>query len=157
MSRISMLEAVKIQARVLIPVVKALEVELGREEAHALVGRAIGESWSDFVTSRNPKRNQHPGEAASGFDFPVESEIVEHTDDSFGRNFTACAFADYFREIGEPEIGALLTCGVDFAVERKLRPEWEFRRTQTQMQGAPFCDFRWRRKPGSSAVRGDRK
>ena len=52
----------------------------------------------------------------------------------------------YFRSIGEPEVGALLTCGVDFAVERRLRPEWEFRRTQTRMQGAPFCDFRWRRR-----------
>ena len=81
-----------------------------------------------------------------GFEFPVESEVVEHREDRFGRNFTACEFADYFRSIGEPEIGALLTCGVDFAVERKLRPGWEFRRTQTRMQGAPFCDFRWRRR-----------
>jgi hypothetical protein len=59
---------------------------------------------------------------------------------------TSCQFADYFRKIGEPEIGALLTCGVDFAVERELRPGWSFQRTQTRMQGAPFCDFRWRRK-----------
>ena len=43
-----------------------------------------------------------------------------------------------------PEIGALLTCNVDFAVNEKLRPSWELKRTQTQMQGAPFCDFRWR-------------
>ena len=59
-----------------------------------------------------------------------------------------------FREIGEPEIGALLTCGVDFAVERRLRPDWDFERTQTRMQGASFCDFRWRRratKPGSGS------
>ena len=73
-------------------------------------------------------------------------DLVDADLDSFGRNMTACAFADWFREIGEPEIGALLTCGVDFAVERKIRPGWEFRRSQTRMQGAPFCDFRWRRR-----------
>jgi predicted hydrocarbon binding protein len=71
---------------------------------------------------------------------------VEHTDTTFSVNMTRCGFAEYFRKIGEPEIGALLTCGLDFAVERKLRPDWEFRRTKTQMEGAPFCDFRWRRK-----------
>jgi len=153
MSEVSMLEAVKIQARALIPVVKALEVELGKERAHRLVGGAIADSWAEVVASRTPQRNQHPAEAGSGFEFPVESEVVEQSPDSLARNFTGCAFADYFRQIGEPEIGALLTCGVDFAVERKLRPDWEFRRTQTRMQGAPFCDFRWRRRqPGSPPI-----
>ena len=33
-------------------------------------------------------------------------------------------------------MGALLTCGVDFATEAVLRPDWEFRRTQTIMGGA---------------------
>ena len=76
-------------------------------------------------------------------------EITEHTDTAYGVHVTECAFADYFRRIGEPEIGALLTCGRDPAVERRLRPDWEFQRTQTRMEGAPFCDFRWRRKTGA--------
>ena len=143
---ISMLDAVKIQARAIVPVVKALEAEIGKEKAHAIVGGAIAESWAELQATRSRTRNEHPGDASSGFDFPVESEVVEQTEDSYGVNMTGCAFADYFRKIGEPEIGALLTCGVDFAIERKLRPKWEFRRTQTRMQGAPFCDFRWRRK-----------
>ena len=142
----SMLEAVKIQSRVLIPVVKALEAEIGRERAHALVGRAIAESWADFQAARAGDGDSHPARADGGFAFPVESEVVERGEDVHGVNMTACAFADWFREIGEPEIGALLTCGVDFAVERRLRPDWEFRRTQTRMQGADHCDFRWRRR-----------
>lgn len=146
MPRTSMLEAVKIQARALIPVVKALEAELGVERAHRLVGDAIGDSWAEVVAARTSARDAHPAETGAGFEFPVESEVVEQTQESYGLNFTSCAFADYFREIGEPEIGALLTCGVDFAVERKIRPGWEFRRSQTRMQGAPFCDFRWRRR-----------
>jgi hypothetical protein len=142
----STLDAVKIQARVIIPIVKALEAELGQERAHALVGGAIAESWAAFLASRRPERNQHP-ETQGDLEFPVESEVVERSDDSYGRNFTACAFADHFRKIGEPEIGALLTCGVDFAAEAKLRPDWSFERSQTLMQGAPFCDFRWKRRP----------
>lgn len=142
------LDAVKIQAQVLIPVVKALEEELGPERAHAIVGTAIAESYARFRASRTKDRNVHPGRVEGGLGFPVESEVVQDTDDAYGFDITGCAFADYFREIGEPEIGALLTCGVDFAVEKSLRPEWEFRRTRTRMQGAPTCDFRWRRRKG---------
>jgi len=146
MPKISMFDAVKIQSRAIIPVVKALEAELGKQRAHELVGNAIANGWAELLASRNAERNSHPGEGEPAGEFPVESEVVEHTKDSYALNFTSCRFADYFREIGEPEIGALLTCGVDFAAEAKLRPDWEFRRTQTRMQGAAFCDFRWRRK-----------
>ena len=37
------------------------------------------------------------------------------------------------RSIGAADVGALITCGVDFAAEAVLRPDWEFRRTQTLM------------------------
>jgi hypothetical protein len=144
MARVSMLEAVKIQARVLIPIVKALESEMGKGRAHEVVGRAIAESWATFVASRETERDTHPSRDAAAFAYPVESEIVENTADSLAINMTACEFARYFREIGHPQIGALLTCNVDFAVNEKLRPSWELRRTQTQMEGAAFCDFRWR-------------
>lgn len=154
MARPSMLEAVKIQARVLIPVVKALEAEIGKARAHAIVGEAIAESWASFLASRSAARDTHPRESAADFEYPVQSEVAEDTDTTFGVDMTACEFARWFREIGEPEIGALLTCGVDFAVNRKLRPGWELTRTQTQMQGAPFCDFRWRLRGAAGGAEG---
>lgn len=144
MAGIKVLDAVKIQARMLIPIVRSLEAELGKEKAHALVGRALAEAHADFVASRDPSRDAHPSLSSEVSRYPVESEVVENTEHSLAINMTACEFAKYFRSIGEPEIGALMTCGVDFAVNAKLRPSWDFTRTQTQMQGAPFCDFRWR-------------
>jgi len=144
MAGISILDAVKIQARALIPIVRALEAELGKEKAHALVGRALAEAQASFVASRTPVQDSHPSADTDAFAYPVESEIVENTETSLAINMTACEFARYFRSIGEPEIGALMTCGVDFAVNAKIRPSWELTRTQTQMQGAAFCDFRWR-------------
>ncbi|MCA8926791.1 MAG: L-2-amino-thiazoline-4-carboxylic acid hydrolase [Alphaproteobacteria bacterium] len=142
------LEATKIQARAVIPIVKALEAELGRERAHAIVGKAIGDSYVAWRERMGFETDAHPRtEAEAGPDFPVEHAVVEDSDTAYGHNITGCAFADYFRAIGEPEIGALMTCGVDFPAEARIRPGWEFRRTQTRMQGAPHCDFRWRRKP----------
>jgi hypothetical protein len=142
----SVLEAVKIQARAVIPIVKALERELGKTRAHAIVGNALAEDYAQWQGRRIAVRNLHPRESSGTAVFPVESVVVDDTDSSFGVNMTTCRFAEYFRSIGEPEIGALLTCGVDFANEANLRPNWEFRRTQTLMQGAAFCDFRWRLK-----------
>lgn len=148
----SILDATKIQARIVVPIVKALEQELGKDAAHEIVGRAIAESYLAWREKIGFTENSHPRDEGEGVDgapqFPVEREIVEDDDRSFGHDITGCAFADYFRSIGEPEIGALMTCGVDFAAEARIRPDWEFTRTQTLMQGAPCCDFRWRRRTG---------
>jgi hypothetical protein len=144
MNKPSMLDAVKIQARAVIPIVKALEREIGKERAHSIVGAAIADDYARWQGRRIAARNVHPRETSSAGTFPVDSLVVDDTPTTFGVNMTACRFADYFRSIGEPEIGALLTCGVDFANEANLRPNWQFNRTQTLMKGAPFCDFRWR-------------
>lgn len=143
------LEATRIQARAVIPIVKALEAEIGKERAHAIVGKAIAENYVAWREKRGFVENGHPREADDEAPaFPVEKDVVEDTDDAYGHNITGCAFADFFRSIGEPEIGALMTCGVDFAAEARMRPGWEFSRTQTRMQGAPHCDFRWRKRSG---------
>jgi hypothetical protein len=127
-----------------VPIVKALERELGKERAHSIVGQAIANSYAEWQAARTPDRNTHPRDGNAAQAFPVETEVVDDTADAFAINMTRCQFAEYFREIGEPEIGALLTCGVDFATQAKLRPDWEFARTQTLMKGASYCDFRWR-------------
>ena len=105
MSNISILDAVKVQARAVIPITKALEAELGKKKAHDLVERAIAESYADFLAKKTSERNTHPGESSQDLEYPVDSEVVEHTDKSFAVNMTKCAFADYFLKIGEPEIG----------------------------------------------------
>lgn len=146
----SILDATKIQAKIVIPIVKKMEAELGKEEAHRIVGEAIAENYVAWREKLGYVEDSHPaddkGEGGNAPPFPVEEQVVENTPDAYGHNITGCAFADYFRSIGEPEIGALMTCGVDFAAEARIRPGWEFTRTQTRMQGAPHCDFRWRRK-----------
>src|SRR5262245_11464356 len=72
------------------------------------------------------------------------AEVGEDTDLTYAINMTRCQFAEYFRAIGAADVGAPLTCGVDFAAEGVLRPDWEFHRTHTLMGGASHSDFRWR-------------
>jgi len=144
MTKITYLEAVKIQARAVVPIVRALEKELGKSKAHELVGQAIAESWADFTVSRSEPAPDPRGNGQNSF--PTTRVIAKDVDDEYAVNMTHCAFADYFKQINEPEIGALITCGVDYAVEERMRPDWDFKRTQTLMQGAEHCDFCWTRK-----------
>ncbi len=141
------LEAVKTQSKVVIPIVKALEKEIGKKRAHQIVGEAIAGAYVAHRKRRGFDANSHPRiELESGLDFPVERKVVQDDESQFGHDITSCQFAEYFRSIGEQEIGALMTCGVDFAAEELVRPDWRFNRTQTRMQGASHCDFRWRLK-----------
>ena len=47
--------------------------------------------------------------------------------------------------MGEPELGFLLICSADFPTAEGVGPDIELTRTQTIMQGAAHCDFRYRR------------
>ena len=146
MANISQLDAAKIQARVLIPVIKALENEHGKEKTYRIVGKAIADSIANFMSARMTQRDIHPADLDYGETPTGSSEIIEHTDKSFAYNVTKCGFAEYFRNKGEPEIGYLMLCATDFAIADALCPNWDFRRTQTIMEGASHCDFRYNLK-----------
>ena len=46
------------------------------------------------------------------------------------------------------ELGALIHCSRDFAMAEGFSPDIKLERTQTLMQGASHCDFRFSRKSG---------
>jgi hypothetical protein len=61
---------------------------------------------------------------------------------------TRCRFAEFFRALGEPELGALLICETDFDIASVGKGEVSLDRAQTIMQGAPSCAFRYKFAPG---------
>jgi hypothetical protein len=66
-------------------------------------------------------------------------------------NIRGCRYADFFRQLGEPELGAVLLCEVDVDIEAIGNPEVKMTRTQTIMKGAEYCDFRFQLKPSGGA------
>jgi hypothetical protein len=56
-----------------------------------------------------------------------------------------CRYAEFYKALGEPELGFLLVCTADFATADGFGPDVKLTRTQTIMQGASFCDFRYKR------------
>jgi hypothetical protein len=62
-------------------------------------------------------------------------------------DITSCKFAEFFRALGEPELGGLLLCATDIDIAAAGGEQVAFSRTQTIMQGATYCNFRYRFAP----------
>ena len=155
----SLLDKVKVQAQVLVPVLRNLRAELGEERANQIVRSALrawsaelfrdlGEQvegnprqkWEGLIAALGPKANEN-----------VDLEVLEQTGETFDVNVTGCRYAEFFKSLGEPELGELLLCQADFDMVAVGNPEVELSRSQTIMKGAPYCDFRFRMKRGGQS------
>jgi AraC-like DNA-binding protein len=77
----------------------------------------------------------------------VEVEVRRHDKEALEIDVTRCRFAEFFRALGEPELGALLICETDFDIALVGEGEVSLDRAQTIMQGAPSCTFRYKFAP----------
>ncbi len=150
---ISLLDEAKLQAGVIVPILRALRAELGKEKADRIVGDSL-RAWARDLYHRigeaKPGTPRQKWDAVWAEDMrPRIGEAVDREmlkDDGTVReyNVTRCQYAEFFRALGEPELGAILLCDSDFHIADVAGDSLEFRRTQTIMQGAPYCDFRYR-------------
>jgi hypothetical protein len=148
----TVLERTKIQAQVLVPLVKALRAELGEARANAVVRKTLGDLYRSYSEEFARARNETDlGKfVASAFktyarDDALEYDVLEQTPDAYAINIRRCRYAEFYKELGEPELGFLLVCTADFAVADGFGGDVKLTRTQTIMQGADHCDFRYRR------------
>ena len=149
---IPVIQQAKIQAQVLVPLIKALQAELGEARANALVRSALGDIYRRFGEEFWRTKNEKSlGKAvASAFatyarDDALDYRVIEQSEDAFEFDVTRCRYAEFYQELGEPELGFLLVCSADFSVAEGFGPDVKLTRTQTIMQGAGHCDFRYRR------------
>jgi hypothetical protein len=78
-------------------------------------------------------------------------DVIEQTAERFSFNVTRCRYAEMYRALGIPEVGALLSCNRDFSLVEGFNPAVTLTRTQTVMEGAPHCDFRFElRRPAGA-------
>lgn len=156
---VPVIEQIKIQAQVLVPLVKTLRAELGEERANTIVRKALsdlyrrlGEKWR-----RGQERPDLGETMASAFErfakgSALDYEVLRKASDGFGINVTRCRYAEFYQQIGAPELGFLLVCSADFPMAEGLGADVQLTRTQTIMQGASHCDFRYsleKKKSGS--------
>lgn len=152
---VSLLDKTRMQAQVLVPVVRALRAELGKDKADALVTQALRD-WSKQLFAAigegiegSPRRKwaaiQSVWGEVSGRE--VEVDVLRQDKEALDIDVTRCRFAEFFRDLGEPELGALLVCAADFDIVAAGAGEVSLERAQTIMQGAPSCTFRYKFAP----------
>lgn len=151
---IPLIEQVKIQAQVLIPLVRALQAELGPDRANDLVRAALGEQFRKFGekwwraqgdrTLGEKMRVAFDGFAEGG---AMDYEVLRDGEDAFDVDVKGCRYAEFYKRIGAPELGFLLVCDADVAMAKGYGSDGAsgvtFARTRTIMQGADHCDFRY--------------
>lgn len=148
--QIPVIDQVKIQAQVLVPLVKALQAELGEERANALVRKALGdmyrqsgEAWWRAKASSDVGRNMASAFKRFGAGDALDYDVVKQTPQAYEINVTRCRYAQFYQELGVPELGFLLACSPDFPMAEGYGDGVTLTRTQTLMQGASHCDFRY--------------
>ena len=152
---VSLLDKTRIQAQVLVPVMRAMHAEIGREKADALV-RGVLREWSKQMFADigkgiegSPARKFAKMNTALAEVTEREVTFDMHRDDREAREFdiTTCRFAEFFRALGEPELGALLVCSTDVDIADAGGSAVSFSREQTLMQGGSCCTFRYKFEP----------
>jgi hypothetical protein len=153
--RLSLLDKTRIQAQVLVPVLRVLRAELGKAKADAIVKQALRD-WSrqlfgaigaGIEGSPRQKWTTIQGVFGEISGREVEFEVRRHDNEALDIDVTRCRFAEFFRALGEPELGALLICETDFDIASVGAGEVNLDRAQTIMQGAPSCTFRYKFAP----------
>ncbi|HEX7629014.1 MAG TPA: L-2-amino-thiazoline-4-carboxylic acid hydrolase [Candidatus Methylomirabilis sp.] len=153
LNEVGVLKRREIEARILAPLIGAFSAEFGRdrvleiargvivqiarEQGRSLAEQMGGNGLAHFVKS---KENWVKGDALS-----IEVRQVSET--AYDFDVTRCRYAEMYRALGIPELGAVLSCGRDFALGEGFNPDLKLTRTQTIMEGAPCCDFRYRLEP----------
>src|SRR5262245_62185242 len=97
---IPLIEQVKIQAQVLVPLVKALQAELGEARANAIVRKALGDLYRGFGEEFWKAKNEPDlGKAVSSAfktyarDYALAYDVIEQTRDALAFDVKRCADA----------------------------------------------------------------
>ena len=154
---LSLLAQREVEAKIVGPLVRGFIAELGHDRAlevvrHVVAGlardrgaelaRAVGES-SLRAFAADIDRWREGG--------ALEIEFLERSPDRLDFNVTRCRYAEMYRALGLADLGGSLSCQRDFALVAGFNPEIGLTRTQTLMEGATHCDFRFR-APGVAEI-----
>jgi hypothetical protein len=157
LNEIGVLKRREIELRILMPMLRAFAREFGDERVLQIardvivdVARGQGEALSA----------QQGGGGLTAFAATLDDwkkgdaykmQVLQESEQHFDFNVTRCQYAEMYRRLGVPELGQLLSCARDFALIEGFDPSVALDRTQTIMEGASHCDFRFAaRRPAAA-------
>lgn len=152
LNQIGVLKRREIEARIIAPFVEALCTALERDKVLEILRQVIVEiarrQGEDLAGSMGGCSASHLAASLGDWkkDDALELRVLEESEERLSFNVTRCRYAELYRSLGIPELGAILSCGRDAALIEGFNPELELERSQTILGGASHCDFRYRKK-----------
>ena len=117
-------------------VVKSTIVKIAREQGKELSRQMGGNSLKHFVESLKYWTR----------DNALEIDMIEESENVLSFNVRRCRYAELYESLGSRELGTTFSCTRDFALIEGFNSDVTLTRSQTIMEGAPYCDFRYRLK-----------
>lgn len=145
---VSILERRRIEAEIIKPIYEALCLEIGRDKAQQILHDVVKAKAVEFgrELAEHPRSLKRFAQLLPLWmkDDALEIEVLQESDAEFNYNVHRCRFAEMYHEMGLGEIGHLLSCNRDGSFCQGYDDRLHLTRTQTIMQGASHCDFRYR-------------
>ncbi len=146
---ISLIERRIIEAQTIVPLIIAFGKKVGLEQAKAIVQRNNEEASRNYgrrcaASLGSNTMADLAGEIVSwGEGGVLEETVLEHDERTYAFNVTGCLYVERYEALGVRKFGYCLSCCRDNPFVEGFNPKIKFKRTQTIMEGATHCDFRY--------------
>jgi hypothetical protein len=155
--KLPLIEQRTIEARIVGPLIRAFAAELGMVRTLAIVRPLIRElareSGGELARVLGARTMEAFAQSLDRWseNGALELEVLEQSPSRLSFNVTRCKYAEMYRALGMEDLGASLLCERDGSLVEGFNPDIELTRTQTIMQGADYCDFRFHLRAAPAA------
>lgn len=149
LNAIGVLTRREIEARLVAPLLQAYARQMGRKQAVAILRQAIAEiarqQGEALAVQMGGCSLTHLAASLDAWkqDDAMRMEVLQQDEQRFHFNVTRCLYAEMYAELGLADLGFTLSCNRDAALVSGFNPAIRLERSQTIMEGAPYCDFRY--------------
>ncbi len=147
--KITRLEKRSIEVQAIAPVIEMVSKKIGKEEALEVLKEvnqqeAFTRGQSTVRTAGLSTIEELVKDVSTwGDGGEWKIEVLEETSTTYYFNLHRCLYYEKYKELGLEKLGVQLSCCRDEPFARGLDPKLKLSRTQTIMEGADFCDFRY--------------
>lgn len=147
--KISRIEKRSIEVQAIAPIIELVSEKIGKAEALELLKKVNKREAFERgkSTVRTPGLNtieelvKDVSTWGDGGEWKIE--VLEETSTTYYFNVHRCLYYEKYKELGLEKLGFQLSCCRDEPFASGLNPNLKLSRTQTIMEGADFCDFRY--------------
>lgn len=148
-SQMDVIDRRQVEAMILGPMLRAFQNEIGVEKTNTIARTVITdlarEQGSQFAQGigANGLEDYASNKDAWRRQGALEVDIIESTPSKYSFDVTRCKYAEMYNELGYGDLGDIFSCTRDFEFCSGFNSDVKLVRTQTIMQGASHCDFRY--------------